>query len=260
MEKIDLHDHFTIKRWRQIYNITQPLEKKLGFNYFSYTKVSDNGSRAILCNHPHFMRDYYLTGAFRKPRLDLSQVLTQLNHRVWSLYPNNPDNLVAQEHGIYHRTSFVVKSNKSYELYTFGSPVDSDLNDLIYLKHQQLIKQFILYFREQASELLQESMAHPIKVDGDIKQLDYYLSQSEVTAHLSKPQKRYYLGDNTYLTPCEVECLRWLSLGKTAEEIAIITETSKRTVEEHISHIKEKLHCTSLFQLGKKVAELALFD
>jgi len=52
----------------------------------------------------------------------------------------------------------------------------------------------------------------------------------------------------------EKECMYWLHRGKTAEEISILLGISKRTVEKHVMHIKEKFGCYTLFQLGTKCA------
>lgn len=47
------------------------------------------------------------------------------------------------------------------------------------------------------------------------------------------------------LSPRENECLFFTLQGKTAKEIAIILNLSRRTVEEYISSIKQKLNCTT---------------
>lgn len=43
------------------------------------------------------------------------------------------------------------------------------------------------------------------------------------------------------LTPREAEVLFWLSEGKTNAEIAVILDSSRRTVEKHVEHILDKL-------------------
>lgn len=50
------------------------------------------------------------------------------------------------------------------------------------------------------------------------------------------------------LTPRELEILEWVAEGKTAYEIGIILGISKRTVEEHTSHLVEKLGATNKTQ------------
>ena len=68
--------------------------------------------------------------------------------------------------------------------------------------------------------------------------------------------EKYYLPSakgEAYLTKKEVEIIKYLKIGKTAEEVGMILTSSKRTVEEHIKNIRHKLHCHSLFELGLKL-------
>ena len=60
---------------------------------------------------------------------------------------------------------------------------------------------------------------------------------------------------NIVLTERETECINWLIKGKSAEEIGLILNLSKRTVESHIHNIKEKTQCYKQFQLGYLVGK-----
>lgn len=50
------------------------------------------------------------------------------------------------------------------------------------------------------------------------------------------------------LTPREVECLRWVALGKTDGEIAVILSIGKRTVRFHVENAKRKLQVATRVQ------------
>jgi DNA-binding CsgD family transcriptional regulator len=58
------------------------------------------------------------------------------------------------------------------------------------------------------------------------------------------------------LTPKELICINHLLLGKTATEMGIALEVSPRTIETHLSHIKDKLYCTSKSQLIAQLIKL----
>ena len=60
---------------------------------------------------------------------------------------------------------------------------------------------------------------------------------------------------NFKLTKRENTCLFYMVRGKTAKEIAGLLFISKRTVEKHIEHIKNKFNCTTKSQLIEKVIE-----
>lgn len=51
--------------------------------------------------------------------------------------------------------------------------------------------------------------------------------------------------DDSGLTEKELECLGWVSLGKTAWETAVITGRSQRTIEFHLTNAVRKLDATN---------------
>ncbi|MCW5624505.1 MAG: helix-turn-helix domain-containing protein [Burkholderiales bacterium] len=43
------------------------------------------------------------------------------------------------------------------------------------------------------------------------------------------------------LSDRETECLRWISVGKTAAEVGVILSLSERTVNMHLTNARQKL-------------------
>ena len=92
--------------------------------------------------------------------------------------------------------------------------------------------------------------------------LDYPLLESHLVSGDSFlcDVERFYISEpnsELYLTKRELECVCWMRQGKTAEEVAIILGISKRTVEQHITSMKKKFGCTTLFQLGGIIGKLS---
>jgi PAS domain S-box-containing protein len=56
----------------------------------------------------------------------------------------------------------------------------------------------------------------------------------------------------------EVECLRWVSLGKTAKETAVIMGRSARTIEFHLNNAMRKLNAVNKVQAVFRAFELNL--
>jgi DNA-binding CsgD family transcriptional regulator len=50
------------------------------------------------------------------------------------------------------------------------------------------------------------------------------------------------------MTPRELECMRWVALGKTDEEIGVILAISARTARFHVENAKKKLGVTTRVQ------------
>lgn len=260
-ETMDLSGHYAVETWQKVDEIVRPFTAELGINYFSYVKITKNDSRIILCNQPYFLLDYYVHGVYTSERVDLAKIKPGLNYRAWSMYPSSPDNLIANEHNIYHRASCVIKQESSSEIFSFGAPESAHVDALPYLNGSSLIWKFIFYFREQARSLIEDAETIKLNPEGT---LDFYDSACQAPPlKVDQYVKRLYLGDDfqeRYLTRRELDVIKWLTMGKTAEEISIIISASKRTVECHIANIKEKLNCTTLFQLGETVSRLSLLD
>ena len=75
----------------------------------------------------------------------------------------------------------------------------------------------------------------------------------------ARPNRYRITSDSSvYLSKREMECVKWLKHGKTAGEIGMILNITKRTVDAHVSNIKEKLGIYTHYQLGEKISEARL--
>jgi LuxR family transcriptional regulator, quorum-sensing system regulator CinR len=70
--------------------------------------------------------------------------------------------------------------------------------------------------------------------------------------------KELFGEDRPHLTARELECLRWIALGKDTSEIAIILNISPYTVREYLKSARYKLDCVSSAQAVSKAAKLGL--
>jgi len=83
-----------------------------------------------------------------------------------------------------------------------------------------------------------------------------YLANSLVrTAEKESPTN-----DTSLLTEREVECLRWVSVGKTSWEISVILSISERTVLFHLANSQRKLGTCSRAHSVAKAMVLGLLD
>ncbi|MBS0349884.1 MAG: hypothetical protein JSR33_01625 [Proteobacteria bacterium] len=120
---------------------------------------------------------------------------------------------------ITHSVTYLEKNDNFLEIFRFFSD-----NNQIYLLDLKILWHFIFYFKEHRF----------------IKSI---------------PVKRYYLKgklNNVYLTHHEREYLHWYIQGKTCEEIAIIFGVSKKTIENTIYKIKQKLRCYKQLLLSSR--------
>jgi LuxR family transcriptional regulator, quorum-sensing system regulator CinR len=64
--------------------------------------------------------------------------------------------------------------------------------------------------------------------------------------------------DRPRLTPRELECLRWIALGKGTTEIAAILQISPHTTRDHLKSVHYKLDCVTSAQAVTKAVKLGL--
>jgi DNA-binding CsgD family transcriptional regulator len=64
--------------------------------------------------------------------------------------------------------------------------------------------------------------------------------------------------DRPHLTPRELECLRWIALGKDTTEIAAILHISPHTIRDYLKSVHYKLDCVTSAQAVTKAVKLGL--
>lgn len=64
--------------------------------------------------------------------------------------------------------------------------------------------------------------------------------------------------DQPHLTMRELECLRWIALGKAAGEIAVILNISPHTARDYLKSVHYKLDCVTSAQAVSKAVKLGL--
>jgi LuxR family transcriptional regulator, quorum-sensing system regulator CinR len=64
--------------------------------------------------------------------------------------------------------------------------------------------------------------------------------------------------DRPHLTTRELECLRWIALGKDTSDIAIILSISPHTARDYLKSVRFKLDCVTSAQAVSKAVKLGL--
>lgn len=109
----------------------------------------------------------------------------------------------------------------------------------------------MFYFKENMQKFIVRSKYESVRVP--IKNGNSVLPEDKEDSFVeSIPVKRYYLSgkfEKVYLTQQEKNCIHWCVKGKSSEEIAMLLGIGKKTVENRIYKIKEKLNCYKQSQL-----------
>lgn len=221
--------------------------QKLGITHFGYIKIFKNGTMFRMANNKEwtkefFNKEYYNDSAFYNMR-NVSKEKRRL-----SLLTGEPKG----EHLISLCTNFNIwnalvvyeKFNEYGELWFFGTSVQNTEAINFYVNNEIVLKKFTLYFKEKFSDEFNNVNNENI-IYSNIKILDDEIQeQKNINDFFDEININYYkITDELSISKKEFKCLSYLIQGKTAKEIARLIGGSFRTIEFHLSNVKQKAHC-----------------
>jgi DNA-binding CsgD family transcriptional regulator len=146
--------------------------------------------------------------------------------------------------GIEYGITVIKKENEGWGYYNLGKRTNKQSIINNYINNIENYENFISELQIKRHSTLEEA-----------KKLKFSISKN-----LKIPERKNlgrYFGE-LYLTHRELQCVKYLSIGKTTEEIAIIFNISKRTIETHIENLKRKFNCYNQFSLGYLLGKLEI--
>lgn len=230
---------------KDVNEICEPHFNKLDIDHLNYIHRSNDGKVTYLCsNHQwleHYLnKSYQSVGAFEN-----NPIFHDYKYILWNgLDKNDPILIDSKEMiGIEHGITIIKHEQDGIGFYNIGRKTTSPAVVNEYINNIAVYENFIRQFQESANQLIQTSKSHKIQVKND---------------HIIESSKTGLTLGTLYLTQRECECIHYLAIGKTAEEISIILGISKRTVETHIENIKIKLDCRNQFRLGYLLGQMGI--
>lgn len=229
-----------------IKEICEPYFKLLELDHFNYIHRDNNGHATYLCsNHKwlaHYLKKSYpKIGAFeQKPEL------SHFNYILWTGLERNDPILIDSKEilGVEYGITIIKKEQDGIGYYNLGTKSTNPSVINKYVNNLDQYENFILGFQEKADLMLRTA-----------KKLKLCVSPGSTIDNNKKPGFQF---GNLFLTKRELHCINYLIFGKTAEEIAIILNISKRTVETHIQNIKRKMNCFNQFRLGYLLGQMGI--
>lgn len=175
-----------------------------------------------------------------------------------SLWANNPHNVIWQEGEKYFNIGngvSIFRNKQEYTaVYSFYSKNSNYQMNNFYVNNLDVLDRFINYFEDRAATIINRQSRNVIvlpeyyatavsdTLDGE-KNIEIFMSNISSEGGLNK----YDIFQK--LSSRQKECLKWICMGKTAEEIGIILGCSHRTIEAHIKNIKDHLGCSRITEV-----------
>lgn len=234
--------------------------KRLGITFFGHTRIFNDNSRIDLNNHAEMIEEFYYgkdkAYEFYTPDFKPYDMLDGV--QLLDTFEDNTSlRFLREGYNIDHMLVKIEKHESYYDIWNFGTKRENKKITHLYLNNLEIFILFTVFYKDKCKELIQVCSKDPIIVEemppnvGNKNIEDKQLTE-KIFSSLKSKTNRYYVngvfGDD-HLTMSEMECCFWIQQGKTSEEMAIILNCSKRTIQKHIENIKNKLHCHNIGQL-----------
>lgn len=246
----------------QMLRFTAPLNDHFGINHFWYYKITNSGNYSYLGTHSawnEYCFDEALVAYFpclRHPSMMESGVklmkicqddaYRKILETAWKKFQIN-FNLNIQQ-----------VTSEGIEAFGFGSKFDDPHADERLINRLPLLQQFFKIFCLKHKKLFNLIEEHQINLFSLIG-LKFYERPKIVSIPFDREPFLQKLGFDSLLllTPREKEVLKFISNGFPAPYIAQQLKLCRRTVENYIATIKDKLSCRSKVELIQKALELS---
>lgn len=252
-------EHITFTSVADIQNLIKPLQD-IGITYFTYDKNYDDGTHIRLTTHGQWIESYYRQELYNAAIFEKDLNLFSTGYVFWSWLNREPVYSAAAQHDIDHGITLIQKQTNSCDFYHFGASCKSFLSPDNLVRHLGLLYRFVDFFRDRAADLIKIGENNRICLRSnqyesiDLPAFNRFANKISFPDFLKKTEvRKLYLGeefDNAYLTRREIDIVRLLMQGKKSVDISGELSLSDRTLEVHVSHIKNKFKCNTLFELG----------
>lgn len=241
--------HFAYTSSSDVKSICMPLFKTTKINYFHYGRLYPDGSYMALSTNASWLK-WALTVVHEWPEdKTLQEGLYFWKNNCPAIEHNASNNF-----HMYNGLTIIQKTEANFwEIIDFTAADTSYKTIEFYFNNLSLLKEFILYFKVQAKQIINSaslksnilqlrSSDEIIKAEKNLLS-DNAISQKNFLHELKLLPIESKFGTK-YLTRREIDCLTYLIRGKSAKEIAkSLGNISYRTVEDHIMKIRSKLRC-----------------
>lgn len=253
--------HFFMTSHQEVNELVKPLIVSLQLKSFVYQKNFNNGEEIRLGNQPEWLRHFYAKKLYQQSIFEHEPKHYPDGYVVWEQLKHH--NVVLDEarcFDISHGMTLSAPCHDGVEYYFFGLANQQQQMMSPWLRNIDLFRHFIAFFHDRGGDLLKRANKHRLCLE---KQIDAALPQQESVwttftnpidrekFFAATPIRKLRINEEVSLSQREFSCARLLLQGMRAKEIAGCLYISSRTVEVHLAHLREKLHCANQSQLIK---------
>lgn len=243
--------HISITSVTDILAICAPIFNETNIRYYYHTRYYKDGSFFSLGTHPEWYKHFYAKEYY--PKQYYLKTLPATYYEVLDNYNTDAAQEARQIFGLDGFFAIYEVNNNYTDIYGFATTPDTQNIIDFYFKNLIFLKKFIFFYKDKARSLIYKaaSAEHRLILP-NFKQNDLTSPfEAKMLSGLYEPKKYYfnYEGCDTFLSNREVDCIKHMLCGKTAKETAQMMEISYRTVETHLSNVKNRFGFTTKAEL-----------
>ncbi len=261
-------ENLALTSGKYIAEICKPLNK-LGITSFNYVRTYDDGSQINLTNIPAWLEYFYKNEFYRIGAFERHPSQYESGYALWPHLSGQKIFFDARSYfNIDNGITLIEKQLDSCDFYYFGTTTNNSAIINFYLNNIDLLKRFILYFKDRANSIIKKASQNRIVLPNHF---DQHESPNKKETYTLESFKKEFLKETAIknlrltgdlegelLTSKQLGCIIYLIEGKTAKEIAKILRISYRTVEGHINKLKIRFNCNTKNQLISKLLKNGL--
>ncbi len=227
--------------------------KNIGISFFMYYVNFSDGSEIKCTNRPDWTSYFIEQQLYRDSMLTLPPEQYQPGFYWMNDIENKSINQIRKtQFNIDNVLLWMNPVATGCEMIFFGTETHKSMLTF-YFNHLRELRQYIIYFKNSLSPQLQALQATRLLIPNRLEDRQQRWQHDMTHTKLEQFQqqikiKKFYLDGEyagTQITARELEVLRELSAGSSYKIIAARLHISPRTVETHLSKLKEKLNCNS---------------
>jgi DNA-binding CsgD family transcriptional regulator len=236
-----------------IKEICFPLKKYFNISYFGYVKTYLDNTHLALSTSAEWMTCFY-ENFHNKAIIHKTMDAYQSGEFLWSQFSNSMTVQVAQnQFDIAHGIMIIKKNDDFCEFFGFATDKSNYKIENWYLRNMDVLDRFCLYFKEAAGSLIKKAENDRFILPSQSnKKKSLYQTPKIILRNLDARLSFFneISTESPYrLSKRQLQCLYYLSRGKTLKEIAKILNLSSKTVEHYLEITKSKLKCSKRSEL-----------
>lgn len=233
---------------KEVQEICNPMIDLFNINFFSHTRAYRDGHFAALMTTPE-LTEYYISQKYPIRFSNGHGLILENGFYVEAYMGDDASNNIHFQLRTLFNTShfvFIIEKNKEYDdMFSFATYPENHKIINQYFNNMDLVKRFLLYYKEKSEKLLKKSQ--PIKYTADYFLKEYKTMDNSISHKMTSdnmPLKKIALTGNLgniTISQREFDCFKLIVKGLSFKETGKALAISPRTVETYVNNLKDKL-------------------